>query len=135
MVTADCVAAALLALKEAEAPFDLLLSDIELPDGDGLQLMREIKASEPIAGIAMSGFGAEEDLRQSREAGFFDHLTKPIDLSRLDNAIASATANPAGRDAEPDDDSEPFSLRTEGNSSGAFKIVWSVEPKQENSEY
>ena len=87
VVTADCFAAALAALKEAEAPFDLLISDIELPDGDGLQLMREIKASERMAGIAMSGFGAEEDLRQSREAGFFDHLTKPIDLTRLDNAI------------------------------------------------
>ena len=44
----------------------------------------------------MSGFGAEEDLRQSREAGFFDHLTKPIDLKRLDNAIQSATDRAAG---------------------------------------
>ncbi len=137
VVTADCVTAALLALKEAEAPFDLLLSDIELPDGDGLQLMREIKASEPMAGIAMSGFGAEEDLRQSREAGFFDHLTKPIDLNRLEHAIQSATANPASPDADTDHDrdSAPFSLRTEGNGSGAFKIVWSVEPKPESSDY
>ncbi len=134
-MTADSFTAAILALKEAEAPFDLLLSDIELPDGDGLQLMREIKASEPIAGIAMSGFGAEEDLRQSRDAGFFDHLTKPIDLNRLDHAIQSATANPANRAAEPNHSSGPFSLRTEGNSSGAFKIVWSVEPKPDSSEY
>jgi PAS domain S-box-containing protein len=135
VVTADCVAAALLALKEAGAPFDLLISDIQLPDGDGLQLMREIKASEPMAGIAMSGFGAEEDLRQSRDAGFLNHLTKPIDLTRLDNAIKSATANSANRDAEPDNDSKPFSLRTQGNSSGEFKIVWSVEPKPESSDY
>ena len=137
VVTADCVTAALRALKEAEAPFDLLLSDIELPDGDGLHLMREIKASQPMAGIAMSGFGAEEDLRQSREAGFFDHLTKPIDLTRLDNAIKSATAKAAGRDAEHDleDNSQPFSLRTEGNSSGAFRIVWSAEPKPKSSDY
>ena len=137
VVTADCFAAAQRALKEAEAPFDLLLSDIELPDGDGLQLMREIRASEPMAGIAMSGFGAEEDLRQSREAGFLDHLTKPIDLTRLDNAIKSATANAAGRDAdrELDDDSAPFSLRTEGNSSGAFRIVLSVDRKPEILDY
>ena len=138
VVTADCVTAALARwLKEAEVPFDLLLSDIELPDGYGLQLMREIQASEPIVGIAMSGFGAEEDLRQSREAGFFDHLTKPIDLTRLDNAIKSATAYSAGRVAEHDSDdaSQPFSLRTEGNSSGAFRIVWSAEPKPENSDY
>jgi PAS domain S-box-containing protein len=137
VVTADCIAAAQLALKEAETPFDLLLSDIQLPDGDGLQLMREIKASEPIAGIAMSGFGAEEDLRQSREAGFFDHLTKPIDLTRLENAIKSATTNAAGREADPDpdDDSPTFSLRTEGNSSGAFRIVWSGERKPKISDY
>ena len=79
-------------MEEADVPFDLLLSDIELPDGDGLQLMRELKAGRPMAGIAMSGFGAEEDLRHSREAGFFDHLTKPIDLNRLDAAIRRATS-------------------------------------------
>ena len=125
VVTADCFTAAQVALKEAKAPFELLISDIELPDGDGLQLMREIKASEQITGIAMSGFGAEEDLRQSREAGFFDHLTKPIDIARLDSAIKSAIA---GALAGPDD-SEPFSLRTDGDSSGAFKIVWSRGPE------
>ncbi len=86
-----------------------------------------------MAGIAMSGFGAEEDLRQSRDAGFFDHLTKPIDLKRLDNAIRSAGAAGTGREPDPDDESEPFSLRTDGNSSGAFKIVWSVEPEAEKS--
>ena len=112
--------------------FELLISDIELPDGDGLQLMREIRASVRMAGIAMSGFGAEEDLRQSREAGFCDHLTKPIDLTRLDNAIKSAVAPASGPQTDADDDSEPFSLRSGGNSSGAFKITWSVEPKPDN---
>ena len=134
VVAADCFAAAMAAINEAEAPFELLISDIELPDGDGLQLMREIKALGQIAAIAMSGFGAEEDLRQSREAGFFDHLTKPIDLARLDNAIKSAMAAASGRgpDADLDNNAEPFSLRSDGNSSGAFKIAWSVEPKPEN---
>ncbi len=131
VVTADSFSAALAALHDAEMPFELLISDIELPDGDGLQLMREIREIEPMAGIAMSGFGAEEDLRQSREAGFFDHLTKPIDLKRLDNAIRSAAD--AGRDPDGDDESEPFSLRTDGNSSGAFRIVWSAEPEAEKS--
>jgi PAS domain S-box-containing protein len=137
VVAADCFAAALATVKAAETPFDLLISDIELPDGDGLQLIREIKHIEPMAAIAMSGFGAEEDLQLSREAGFFDHLTKPIDLKRLDEAIRSAIAATAksGRDAKSDDESEPFSLRTDGNSSGAFKINWSVDPKPENSEY
>ncbi len=92
VVTADRVATARAAVHEAKAPFDLLLSDIELPDGDGHYLMRELSASGSMRGIAVSGFGAEEDLRQSREAGFIDHLIKPVDLNRLEAAIRRATA-------------------------------------------
>jgi PAS domain S-box-containing protein len=133
VVTADRLSTALTAVKEAETPFDLLLSDIELPDGDGLNLMREIKAHGRMAGVAMSGFGSEEDLRQSREAGFFDHLTKPIDLNRLDEAIRGATEGEASRTANTEDASRPFRLRGEANSSGEFKIVWAREPESENS--
>jgi DNA-binding response OmpR family regulator len=93
VVTADRVATARAAAFEATVPFDLLLSDIELPDGDGLYLMRELSTVWQMPGIAVSGFGAEEDLRLSREAGFFDHLTKPVDLNRLDTAIRRATAS------------------------------------------
>ena len=90
VVTADCVASARAAVNEAKVPFDLLLSDIELPDGDGMNLMRELSARGRIAGIAVSGFGAEEDRRLSREAGFVEHLTKPVDLGSLDAAIKRA---------------------------------------------
>ena len=69
------------------ADLDLLISDIELPDGTGLELMREIGDEQNLPGIAMSGFGSEEDVRFSREAGFAVHLTKPIDLARLEAAI------------------------------------------------
>ncbi len=138
VVAADCCTAALAAIKEAEAPFELLISDIELPDGDGLQLMREIKAFEPMAGIAMSGFGAEEDLRHSREAGFFDHLDQAdrpqAARQRHQERHRRRLGRQAENDTDPDDESEPFSLRSDGNSSGAFKIVWSVEPKPENLE-
>jgi PAS domain S-box-containing protein len=133
VVTADHFAAAIAAFKETEIPFDLLLSDIELPDGDGLNLMREIKANGRMAGVAMSGFGGEEDLRQSREAGFFDHLTKPIDLNRLDAAIRHATEDEASRNSSGDDGSTPFRLRASGNGSGEFKIVWSRDRAAENS--
>ncbi len=92
VVTADRVATARAAVDEAKVPFDLLLSDIELPDGDGLYLMRELGAGGHMRGIAVSGFGAEEDRRQSREAGFSDHLTKPVDLNRLEAAIHRATS-------------------------------------------
>jgi len=92
VVTADRISTARAAIDKAEIPFDLLLSDIELPDGDGLYLMRELKATREMLGIAVSGFGAEEDRRQSREAGFVEHLTKPIDLNRLEAAIRRATS-------------------------------------------
>ena len=87
IVTADCLAAARAAVNEAKVPFDLLLSDIALPDGDGMMLMRELKNRTPTPGISVSGFGAEEDRRRSREAGFFEHLIKPVEMGRLEAAI------------------------------------------------
>ncbi|WP_435009291.1 ATP-binding protein [Tundrisphaera lichenicola] len=65
--------------------FDVLVSDIELPDGSGLDLMREVRGRVP--GIALSGFGAADDVRQSLDAGFAIHLTKPIEANRLESAI------------------------------------------------
>jgi DNA-binding response OmpR family regulator len=70
--------------------FDLLISDIELPDGTGLELMREIRPTQTLAGIAMSGFGSEDDIQLSLNAGFREHLTKPVDIARLDAAIGRA---------------------------------------------
>jgi len=69
----------------SQGGFDLLLSDIELPDGTGLRLMREMRG---VPGIAFSGFGADEDVRKSREAGFAAHLTKPVDVRTLWATIA-----------------------------------------------
>jgi PAS domain S-box-containing protein len=92
VVTADCVASARAAVTEAPVPFDLLLSDIDLPDGDGMHLMRELGASGRIPGIAVSGFGAADDRRLTREAGFVEHLTKPVDMGSLDAAIKRATS-------------------------------------------
>ena len=73
--------------------FDLLISDIELPDGSGLTLMRELKGSQGLPGIAMSGFGSEEDVRLSLSAGFRRHLAKPVDVQTLDAAIFEATSD------------------------------------------
>ena len=63
VVTAETIGAAREAVRRAERPFNLLLSDIELPDGTGLQLMRELGGRAGLRGIAMSGFGTEEDLQ------------------------------------------------------------------------
>ncbi len=75
----------------SESGFDLLLSDIELPDGTGLELMRELGQASALAGIAMSGYGSQEDLSQSRDAGFEEHLTKPLDVATLEAAIRRVT--------------------------------------------
>ena len=74
------------AREEVGRPFDLLISDIELPDGSGLDLMRELRGRVP--GIAISGFGAPDDVLLSLDAGFALHLTKPLEARRLDEAIA-----------------------------------------------
>ena len=89
--TAHTVRAALDAA-EVEPPFDLLISDIGLPDGSGLQLMEELLKRRPIKGIALSGFGMEEDVKKSKQAGFYEHLTKPINFKRLETAIKQLTS-------------------------------------------
>jgi signal transduction histidine kinase/CheY-like chemotaxis protein len=70
-----------------EQKFDLVISDIALPDGSGLDLMRDFQA-RGLSGIALSGFGTQDDVAASKAAGFAIHLTKPVDLDRLRNAIA-----------------------------------------------
>ena len=57
--------------------FDLLISDLGLPDGSGHDLMRQRQRGHKFPGIALSGYGQEEDIQRSREAGFAAHLTKP----------------------------------------------------------
>jgi len=78
------------AIEKAQAEkFDLLISDIGLPDRSGYELMKELRATNSLRGIALSGFGMENDISQARAAGFSEHLTKPINFERLDEAIRS----------------------------------------------
>ena len=72
---------------------DLLVSDLGLPDGSGLDLMRTLKARKPIRGIALTGYGRREDVADTRDAGFERHLTKPVDLPNLIAAIESLRAD------------------------------------------
>lgn len=93
-------------------PFELILSDIELPDGTGLDLLRHLDA--PVPAIALSGFGSDEDIRLSLDAGFLLHLTKPINTSRLEEAIRQvlATAPSTSQPARgPDRASRPSAAR------------------------
>jgi PAS domain S-box-containing protein len=90
VVATDCMAAALDAASAGR--FDLVISDIELPDGNGLELMGRIGRAGATPGIAMSGYASEEDVQQSLAAGFTEHLTKPVSFHDLERAIRNATA-------------------------------------------
>ena len=67
--------------------FDLIISDLGLPDGSGLDVMREVRERYAGRAIALTGYGMESDVAASREAGFTEHLTKPVDLAALEAAI------------------------------------------------
>ncbi|HEY5778359.1 MAG TPA: PAS domain S-box protein [Terrimicrobiaceae bacterium] len=97
--TAGGVAEALEAA--AREPFDVLVSDLGLPDGTGCELMRQLRERQPLRGIAMSGYGMEEDVRQSLEAGFSEHLVKPVDISTLERTILSLASQDAFRPRTP----------------------------------
>jgi PAS domain S-box-containing protein len=71
----------------AGAGIDLVISDLGLPDGSGLDLMRALKERYGLNGIAFSGYGTDEDRRQSAAAGFAAHLTKPVTFEALLDAI------------------------------------------------
>jgi signal transduction histidine kinase/CheY-like chemotaxis protein len=75
------------AAKANDQHFDLLISDIGLPGRSGYDLMRELHDSKGMPGIALSGYGTEHDVNEARAAGFSDHLTKPINFDRLEEAI------------------------------------------------
>jgi signal transduction histidine kinase/ActR/RegA family two-component response regulator len=86
-------------------PFDVLLSDISLPDGSGLDLMRAARqspASPHVRGIAITGLSMADDIRQCQEAGFARHMAKPVNLAQLRDAIQEVSRNgPADRLPSP----------------------------------
>lgn len=67
--------------------FDLVVSDIGLPDGNGIDLMMQLTRDYGLRGIALSGYGMDEDLARTRNAGFLAHLVKPVDFERLNRVI------------------------------------------------
>ena len=67
--------------------FDLVISDIGLPDGNGIDLMQQLTREHGLRGIALSGYGMPEDLAKTEEAGFLAHLVKPINFDQLHNVL------------------------------------------------
>jgi PAS domain S-box-containing protein len=71
----------------AANPFDIVVSDLGLPDGSGNDLMRKLRDAYGLRGIALSGYGMDEDIARSHEAGFVAHLIKPVDFHQLERAL------------------------------------------------
>src|SRR5438552_131363 len=76
----------------ARNSFDLLISDIALPDGTGTELMTYLHAISRIPGIAISGFGMNGDIEKSIDAGFAEDLVKPVKMENLEAAIVRGMA-------------------------------------------
>ena len=74
--------------------FDILISDIDLPDGNGRDLMRDLAKHYPIRGIAVSGHGMKDDIQDSIAAGFSYHMTKPVNWQELKTAIEKISEEP-----------------------------------------
>jgi signal transduction histidine kinase len=85
VLTAGSVASAL--ELAARSDIDILLSDIGLPDGSGYELMKALRPRRHLKGIAITGYGMDQDISLSKEAGFVTHLTKPVRREALDAAL------------------------------------------------
>ncbi|MEM5386070.1 response regulator [Paraburkholderia phymatum] len=79
------------------APFDLIVSDVGLPDGTGLDFIKAFRERDDAPAVALTGFGSDEDIRRCLEAGFTSHLTKPVNFSQLEQVIEGAAAAKAQR--------------------------------------
>ena len=84
------------ALRQDVGKVDLVLSDIGLGDGSGLDLMRRLRAKKDVPGIVLSGYATEADILASRQAGFSAHLVKPISIDNLVAAIHRTQAPVVG---------------------------------------
>ncbi|HEX7252912.1 MAG TPA: PAS domain S-box protein [Thermoanaerobaculia bacterium] len=69
-------------------PFDLLITDLGLPDGSGYDLLGELRKIRPVRGIVLSGYGMDADIARSISSGFDEHLIKPVNIRRLIAAIS-----------------------------------------------
>jgi CheY-like chemotaxis protein len=87
----DCVAAAL--AEAGAAPFDIVICDIGLPDGDGCDLMRTLRDDHGVSCIAVSGHADDEHARAAAAAGICVHLCKPVDFQKLLDAIDECRPN------------------------------------------
>jgi CheY-like chemotaxis protein len=96
---ADCMQHALDIVDSKE--FDVVLSDIGLPDGSGYEVISQAKRKQSVRGIALTGRNTSEDIRRGKEAGFDFYLTKPVDLDQLCGVLSQIGAQQAAAAFHP----------------------------------
>lgn len=85
--------------------FDVILSDISMPEMDGfefLQRLRQIDGRKHVPVIAITGFGRSDDIERARVAGFYSHLTKPLNIQALADVLDQLARHRRGRGTDPD---------------------------------
>ena len=102
--------------------FDILLTDLNLPDGDGIDLVREAKQAQQLKAIAVTGRTSEEERAAGMQAGVDLYLTKPIDFRELREALRIRATDDAGAGKNggacdlPDSAAGPETARSEPRS-------------------
>jgi CheY-like chemotaxis protein len=91
IATADSRRGALRLLRSQN--FDVVVSDIKLPDGTGYDVVSQAKRKRSIKAVAITGLSRKEDVRRSKEAGFDFHLSKPVDFQELRSILNQVGAN------------------------------------------
>jgi CheY-like chemotaxis protein len=76
-----------------EQHFDVVVSDLGLPDMTGYELMRQLKDRHGMKGVALSGYCTENDIRKCADAGFSVHLIKPVNIAQLEHTIRHVAAS------------------------------------------
>ena len=83
------------AARLAESVYDLVITDMRLPDGSGIDLLRHLRTRQrPERSIVITAFGSAENAVESLKAGAFDYLTKPVDLHQFRSAVKAAIEAP-----------------------------------------
>ena len=95
-----CSTVATACQKLKERKFDVLLSDIGLPDGSGIDFIKAAREICQTPAVALTGYGMAEDIDRCLQAGFEEHLTKPIDIDRLQQALSKIVAKRTGSKIE-----------------------------------
>jgi len=96
----------------SENEFDVILSDISMPGMDGfefLQRLRKINGQQHVPVVAITGFGRTDDIERARTAGFYSHLTKPLNLQALAEVLDQLARHQRGRGPKPDPGPDPSS--------------------------